>query len=202
VRRFGFGVAVLMLVGLAQGMAQDVPLQPPAERADAAQGMPEPDEGAESKRVEFGQLCGIADAASKSALGLSRSAQGEWSVVTAGKHPGPGANAAARVWHESNWMVDLHDAPGQTLHAGQMCFGPGGQLILQTDDYMDVASCACVRYTAQSFDESGKVTNYMQRFVSMVTGNEIAAPRAARQFPEVFEFRRVEQLPFYSLLKK
>jgi len=35
-----------------------------------------------------------------------------------------------------------------------------------------------------------------------MTGAPMAAPEAAKGFPEVWEFRRVEQLPFYSLLKR
>jgi len=97
-------------------------------------------------------------------------------------------------------MVDLHDAPGHTMHTGELCFAAGGEIMLLTDDYMDVEGCACVRHTAENFDERGKVVHYMQRFVSTETGSEIAAPEAARDLPEVFDYRRVEQLPFYSLL--
>jgi hypothetical protein len=122
-------------------------------------------------------------------------------VVTDGKRPGPKDNAAARVWRETNWMVDLHDAPGPAMHAGQMCFAADGHVMLMTDDYMDISSCACVRYTAQSFDENGRVVLHHQIFVSTATGAEIPAPAVAKGFPDVWEFRRVEQLPFYSLLK-
>jgi hypothetical protein len=204
VRRLGFGAAVLMLatIGAAQVAAQNMPSQPRGNPADAPQGMAEPEQGVESKRIGFGRLCGIADTASLSAIALTRSAKGEWSVVRAGTHPEPGANAAARVWREANWMVDLHDTPGPVMHTGQMCFAAGGQLILQTDDYMDRFNCACIRFTAQRFDESGKVKIYKQWFVNVETGAEIAAPEAAGKFPEVFGFRRVEQLPFYPLVKK
>jgi hypothetical protein len=155
----------------------------------------------ESQSATFEQLCGISDSSPQSAVGLSRSPDGEWSVVTAEKRPGPGDNAAARVWRESNWMVDLHDVPGPTLHAGRLCFGTTGTVILLTDDYMDLPSCGCIRYTAQSFNEKGQVMEHSQRFVSATTGAEIAAPAGAKGFPDVWKFRRVEQLPFYSLLK-
>jgi hypothetical protein len=36
----------------------------------------------------------------------------------------------------------------------------------------------------------------------METGAEMAAPEAAKGFPEVFGYRRIEQLPFYTLLQK
>jgi len=53
--------------------------------------------------------------------------RGEWSEAVAGKHLGPSDNAVARVWHERNWMVDMHEAPGAgmtSIHTGQMCFDP------------------------------------------------------------------------------
>ena len=99
-------------------------------------------------------------------------------------------------------MVDLHDAPGPTVHVGRLCFGASGTVILLTDDYLDIPGCGCIRFTAQSFDEEGKVVLHHQRFVDATTGAEIAAPAAAKGFPEVWEYRRVEQLPFYWLLKK
>jgi hypothetical protein len=58
-----------------------------------------------------------------------------------------------------------------------------------------------MRYTSLSFDASGKVTQE-QRFVRVDTGAEIAAPAAAKGFPEVFAFRRLDQLPFYLMVKK
>jgi hypothetical protein len=36
----------------------------------------------------------------------------------------------------------------------------------------------------------------------VATGAEIAAPEVATGFPDVWDFRTLEQLPFYSLLKK
>jgi hypothetical protein len=150
----------------------------------------------------FGGLCGIADPALQAAIRLSRSPEGEWRVVAAGKRPGASDNAAARVWRESNWMVDLHDVPGLTMHTGQMCFGASGQMTYLIDNYMDIPNCGCLRYTALRFDEVGKVVQQEQRFIRADTGAEIAAPEAAKGFPDVFGFRRVEQLPFYSLIKR
>jgi hypothetical protein len=199
VKRLGFGTFVLMLA--MASAAQSRPLLAQANAAGSPQGTENPHQRMPAGSGTFEQLCGIADSAPRSAVGLSRSPDGEWSVVTAEKRPGPKDNAAARVWRESNWMVDLHDAPGPKMHAGQMCFGASGYVILMTDDYMDIPNCACIRYTAQSFDENGLVVLHQQRFVNATTGAEIAAPAAAKGFPEVWEFRRVEQLPFYSLLK-
>jgi hypothetical protein len=151
----------------------------------------------------FGKECAIADPSLPRAIGLSRSPEGAWSVVSKDKRPGPNDNAVARVWHESNWMVDMHDAPGDgtTIHTGQMCFDEKGQLTRMIDRYMDAPKCDCLRYTALSFDASGKTVKREQKFVKVDTGAEISGPAAATGFPEVFGFRRLEQLPFYSLVK-
>ena len=195
------GIALLAVPGVLQSAAQNTPTTIEGSSIEGTADAPEEPQGG-SGHAMFGQLCGIANLAPQSAIRLWRSAEGKWHVVAPGSHPGPGANAAARVWHERNWMVDLHDAPGHTMHTGELCFAAGGEIILLTDDYMDVENCGCIRYTAESFDERGKVTNYMQRFVSTVTGAEIEAPEAAREFPKVFEFRHVEQLPFFPLVSR
>jgi hypothetical protein len=36
----------------------------------------------------------------------------------------------------------------------------------------------------------------------MATGSETGAPEAAKEFPEEWDFRKLQDLPFYSLLKK
>jgi hypothetical protein len=41
-----------------------------------------------------------------------------------------------------------------------------------------------------------------QHFLDVTSGNEIASPESAKEFPSIWEFRRLEQLPFYSLVKK
>jgi len=193
VKRFGLAVAVLTMATMCP--AQGTPLPAQDDGADA------PPNSRPDTAGTFEQLCGIADSAPRKAVGLSRSPEGEWSVVTDGKRPGPKDNAAARVWRESNWMVDLHDAPGLAMHTGQMCFAADGHVMLLTDDYMDIPNCACIRYTAQDFDDNGQVMLETQRFVSLKTGAQIAAPEASKGFPGVWQFRKVEQLPFYSLLK-
>jgi hypothetical protein len=159
-----------------------------------------------SSRTEFGRECGIHDTSVQSAMGLSRAVDGTWSANTVERPGMPSENAAARVWRESNWMVDLHEAPGQgvtTLHTGQMCFDAKGRITRMIDRYLDRPKCDCLRFTTLNFDEaSGRVMRREQRFVSVTTGAEIAAPEAAKGFPEIWGFRRLEQLPFYSLVKK
>jgi hypothetical protein len=59
-----------------------------------------------------------------------------------------------------------------------------------------------MRYTAMSFDANGKMVELEQRFVNAESGAEIKAPEVSREFPKVWSFRRVEQLPFYDLVKK
>jgi len=102
-------------------------------------------------------------------------------------------------------MVDLHDAPGPAspvVHTGQMCFDGQGRITLMIDRYMEMAQCRCLRFTSLAFAADGRVTRREQTFVDQMTGAPMAAPEAAKGFPEVWEFRRVEQLPFYSLLKR
>ncbi len=62
--------------------------------------------------------------------------------------------------------------------------------------------CNWVRFTSLTYAPDGRVTRREQRYVGMNTGAEIAPPEAAKEFPEVWEYRRVDQLPFYSLVKK
>ncbi len=197
-KRLGVAAAVLMLSMMCA--AQRVALQPQAN--GAAPGPQSADEGAKAGRVQFGELCGIADTTPQSAIGLSRSPEGEWKVIPAGQRSGPKDNAAARVWHENTWMVDVHDAPGPTMHAGQMCFGATGQLMILIDNYIDMPNCACLRSTSLRFDVRGTVVQQEQSFNNVITGAKMAAPESAKGFPEVFGFRRVEQLPFYPLLKR
>ena len=156
-----------------------------------------------SSRTVFGKRCGIADVSPQSAVVLSHSPEGKWSVLSGDKPGGPNDNAVARVWRESNWMVDLHDAPGdgRTIHTGQMCFDAKGQLTHMIDRYMDTPGCGCMRYTSLNVDTNGKVQQE-QKFVKVDTGAEIATPAAAKGFPDVFGYRKLDQLPFYSIVKQ
>jgi hypothetical protein len=101
-------------------------------------------------------------------------------------------------------MVDVHEAPAAatTMHTGQMCFAASGQLTRMIDRYMDMPRCSCMRYTALDFDANGHTVKQEQTFVNANTGVPMAAPEAAKGFPEVFGFRKLDQLPFYSLVKK
>jgi hypothetical protein len=169
-------------------------------------GGPESSHGAvPSSRTTFGSECGIRDASPQKALRFTSSSGGQWMAVGAGKRPGSGDTMAARVWHESYWMVDIHDAPGAAspvMHTGQMCFDGQGRITLMIDRYMELAQCRCMRFTSLAFAADGKVTRREQTFVNEMTGTPMDAPELAKGFPDIWEFRRVEQLPFYSLVKK
>jgi hypothetical protein len=194
VKRLWIGAVALMIgtMGTAQSMGSQPQTAPPGTQSR------QPD--VQSSRNLFGQMCGIANTAAKSAIGVSRSPQGVWSVVTAGKRPA-GANVVARVWRENNWMVDMHGAPGNTVHTAQMCFAANGQMTMLIDRFMDFSN-AYLRVTALNFDASGKEVRREQSYMNAETGAAIARPEAANGFPAVFGARRVEQLPFYFLLKK
>ncbi len=157
-----------------------------------------------SNRVTFGSECGIRDTSKQTALHFVRSTGGKWTLAGAGKHSGSGDDIAARVWHQGNWMVDLHDAPASSpvMHTGQMCFDGQGRITLMIDRYMEMAQCRCLRFTSLAFAADGKVTKREQSFMSVMTNAPMDMPDAAKGFPDVWEFRKVEQLPFYSLLKK
>jgi hypothetical protein len=181
-------IAVIVVMMAAMGLAQ----------ASGPQGV------GPSSRTDFGNLCGIPDTTASRAIHLVRSSAGKWSVTGAEKRPGPGDNMAARVWHQSKWMVDLHDAPGPTvpvIHTGQLCFDGEGRLTRMIDRYMELAQCRCTRFTSLAFAPDGTVTQREEKFVNEMTGAEIDQPAAAKGFPEAWGFRRLEQLPFYSLLR-
>jgi hypothetical protein len=161
-----------------------------------------------SNRSEFGTACGIQDSSVQSAIRLTRSAEGMWSTVSTEKRPEPTDSGVARVWREHNWMVDIHEAPGRgmnvtKMHTGQMCFNAQGRILHMTDRYMDMPNCNCMRFTDLSFDEAtGRVIRREQHFLNASTGEPIAAPESVKEFPETWGFRRLDQLPFYSLVKK
>jgi hypothetical protein len=202
VKRFQLMAAVLAMGAMcaAQMMSSHSQVNAAEHQAETQS----PHAVAPSSRTMFGKECAIADTSYQSAIGLSRSPEGAWSVVSKDKRPGPNDNAVARVWHESNWMVDLHDAPGNgtAIHTGQMCFDENGQITHMIDRFMDTPKCGCMRYTSLSFDASGTAVKQEQKFVKVDTGAEIPVPEAAKGFPDVFGFRKLEQLPFYSLVKK
>ncbi|MGC2210510.1 MAG: hypothetical protein WA532_10410 [Candidatus Korobacteraceae bacterium] len=158
-----------------------------------------------SNRAEFGAICGVQDTSDESAAGFVMSGDGEWSALPAGGSPSGIDQATARVWHETNWMVDMHAAlePGMAgMHSGQLCFDPQGRITFMVDRYMRTAQCGCARVTSLTFAPDGRVTRRDNRFVSMSTGEVIAAPEAASGFPDVWDMRKLEQLPFSPLLKR
>ena len=199
-KQSGLAVAVLMMATMCA--AQGMPSQPQANGSDAGPNTQGSADGAQATRMSFGEMCGIADSDPKRAVALSRSPEGTWHRVAPGMRPEPNDNAVARVWGEQNWMVDLHEAPGPVMHIGQLCFSAVGNILFLIDSYMDIPACTCVRFTERMFDKSGRVVRWEQKYLEADTGVEIAAPEAASQFPEVFEFRKLEQLPFYSLVWK
>lgn len=158
-----------------------------------------------SSREDFGKACGIQNTSRQSALAFRRSQEGGWAQMDGSQIPVLTDSAAARVWHESNWMVDIHDGSGRgrpTIHTGQMCYDPQGHIKVMIDRFMEMANCGCMRYTAIAFAPDGRVTRREQKFVTVSTGAGIEPPEAAKDFPSIWEFRRLEQLPFYSLMKK
>jgi hypothetical protein len=190
------GVAMCVAICAAMCVAQAPPQKGVAEGSH---------EDVSRSRTTFGSECGMRDTSPQRALRFTRSSDGKWIVLSANKRPGSGDTMAARVWHEAKWMVDIHDTLGTAspvTHSGQMCFDRQGRITLMIDRYMELAQCRCMRYTSLAFDADGKVMRREQAFVDEMTGAPMDAPAAAKGFPDVWEFRRVEQLPFYSLLKK
>jgi len=199
-KQLGLVAVALMMAAICAGQTM-----PAANGVSPHGGMQNSQGVPASSQNDFGTACGIRDSSSQSAMRFSRTPEGEWSAAGEEKRLGPSNTAVARVWRESNWMVDMHDAMGPgmtTMHTTQMCFDARGQITHMIDRYMDMPSCGCMRYTSLSFNASGNVARREQRFVSVTTGSEIAVPESAEAFPEVFRFRRLEQLPFYSLVKK
>lgn len=184
-------------------VAQTTPSNPHAGGDDSHAGMQgDPSMGVRASRAEFGMSCGIEDTSTESALEFRRSDEGEWSAAGSA---GVMGSAVARVWHESDWMVDMHSAlgPGMaTMHTGQMCFDSQGHITFLIDNYVELAECGCTRFTSLAYGSDGRVTRREQRFVIAATGLEIEAPEAAKRFPEVWDFRTLQQLPFYPLLKR
>ncbi len=201
-KRFGLVVDVVMRVAICVAMGATPCM---AQAAPQSGGAANSHGVVPSDRVTFGGECGIRDSSQQSALRFARSAGGKWMAVSAAKRPGSGDVMAARVWHQGHWMVDLHDAPGAqspVIHTGQMCFDGQGRLTLMIDRYMEMAQCRCLRFTSLAFAPDGKVTKRQQTFVNVLTNAPIDMPDSAKGFPDVWEYRKVEQLPFYSLLKK
>ena len=158
-----------------------------------------------SSRTSFGGLCGIGDTDAQSALHLARAKGGKWAVIASKGQPGAGNDMAARVWHEKNWMVDLHDTPAPTvpvIHTGQMCFDPQGRLTRMIDRYTELAECRCMRFTSLTFAADGTVKQQEEKYVDEMSGAEMPKPDAAKGFPGIWQYRRLDQLPFYLQLKK
>lgn len=152
-------------------------------------------------RSEFGGECGIQDTSDSAAVKFSGSPDGEWSPGGSSR----GIAEAARLWHETNYMVDMHGAPGpgmSSMHSGMMCFDAQGRVTRIFDRYMDVLGCGCQRLTTFAFAGDGKLTGWDQTFVDLKTEAAIKPPQDAQDYPKVWEFHRLDELPFYSLMKE
>ncbi len=158
-----------------------------------------------SNRANFGKECGIQDPSPESASGFVLSSEGEWSALSAGGGPGMSDNLVARVWHDSNWMVEMHGALGPemaTMHVGEMCFDPQGRITFLVDRFTEMLACGCMRVATLTFANDGRVTRRDNQFVKIATGEEIAAPESAGDFPEVWIVHKLEELPFSAMLKR
>jgi hypothetical protein len=194
---------IVVIMAMAMCSAQMPPSHQQTGEGDA-HGMQGGQGMGPSSRTEFGANCGIADTSMQRAMGFMRQG-GDWSVLSSDSHSGRTDSTVARVWREQNWMVDIHDALGQgmrSMHTGQMCFNPQGHITYMIDRFMEMIDCGCVRFTSLTYAADGRVMRREQRFVSMTTGAEIAAPTIAQDFPLVWNFRTVEQLPFFPLIKQ
>jgi hypothetical protein len=59
-----------------------------------------------------------------------------------------------------------------------------------------------MRLTTTSFAADGHVTRQSQKFVSIAGGFEISEPQSSADFPKLWDYRRLDLLPFHSLLNK
>jgi hypothetical protein len=158
-----------------------------------------------SSRTDFGTLCGIQDTSPQSAMRFARSTSGQWAPAAPERHSEYGNDMAARAWHEKNWMVDIHDSPTKqpaVIHTGQFCFDAQGRITRMIDRYMELAHCRCMRFTSLTFAPDGAVKKRELDYADALTGERIQEPAAAKGLPEVWPYRRLDQLPFYELLKK
>ncbi len=184
--------------------------QPGESAPQAAEAAPQASEPAPQEsqsvialsRSEFGSECGIRNTSYATAVAFSRSPGGEWLSVSPSS--GGGTVEMARIWHVTNWMVDMHGTLGagmSSMHSAQMCFDADGRIRRILDRYTDAVRCGCLRLTSLTYAEDGRMMRRQQMFVSSRTGGHMEPPPAAESFPEVWQFRRLDQLPFYSLLK-
>jgi hypothetical protein len=155
--------------------------------------------------ADFAAGCGIHDVSPERAKLFRRSAAGEWSAINSEDDRYLNDTSLARVWHEmDNWMVDVRETQGtfiSEVHSGQMCFDPQGRILRMVDRFV-VPREGLMRLAMLSFALDGHMTRSDQKFVNVAAGVEVPEPEEASGFPEAWPFRRLDQLPFYSLLKK
>ncbi len=162
----------------------------------------DPHMGGASTRTKFAQECGVKDASPEKAIYVSRAKNGSWSKVTAQQPGSDSDNALARVWHDKNWVLVLHEsgASGDTMHTGDECFDDKGNATKLLDHYVDPKS-GVVRITTTIFG-GGKVQSRKQDYRDLKSGELMKnPPENANAFPPVFNFTKLEQLPFYGFIK-
>jgi hypothetical protein len=158
-----------------------------------------------SSRIDFGTLCGVQDTSLRSAMRFARSSSGKWGFAAPERHSEYANGMAARAWHEKNWMVDIHDSPANqpaVIHTGQFCFDAQGRITRMIDRYMELAQCRCMRFTSLTFAPNGAVEKRELDYADALSGMKIGEPASARDLPPIWSYRRLDQLPFYKLLKK
>ena len=171
--------------------------QGPLPGGGGALGTPPP---LEFSRSEFATQCGIQNTSEAAEAIFSVNDDGQWESG----EPSRGITDTARLWHETNYMVDMHGAPGprfSSMHKGMMCFDAQGHLTRVFDRYMEALHCGCQRVTTMAFAADGTVTEWAETFVDVRTGARIKTPVDTTAFPEVWQFHQLSELPFYSLLK-
>lgn len=196
-------VATIVLASVASAQVSSHQTTPAGKQAQGSAPKGAHMGGASSRQV-FAAECGIRDANLQRAMYLSRGQNGVWKKVSPEAPAGDKDTALARVWHEQAWVVALHEsnAAGDAMHTADMCFRPDGSISKIVDKYIDVPKCNCMRVTETTFDASGKLTAKQQVYASPQAGQKLSqAPAAAAGFPKVYEFKRVDQLPFAGMLR-
>ena len=159
--------------------------------------------------AEFAARCGgVGEVSRESGFWLKRSRSGEWASFTLDRPPDESStDAFAIAWHRSNWMVDIEENldEGKELlpsrHTGIFCFDGQGQVLYMTDYFLGT-QCHCLRVGRLSFTPEGRIDKREVEITSLETGRDMREPEQSGALPEIWGFRRLNQLPFYSLLKK
>ena len=179
------------------------PQQPASPHGAMGGGGGMPNHGFTSKRAEMAKECGIAEAGLEKGTTLTRRADGSWAPMKTEADMKTTDTGMARVWHEKSWFVDMQEtsAAGDTMHITRMCFQPDGSLSKVSDQYMAPNQCGCTRLTDVSYS-GGKETKREENFYKIANHEKIATPKDAASYPKLPEIKKIEQAPFYGLVKK